>query len=83
MVILNFVLMGLLGGLAHTFIIAKTWQDLKAFKNVRRVIIGAIVGFLYSFLWSDWGFPNMIMCFISGWWGVSFLENLAMRFKPS
>jgi len=77
-----FSFMGFLGGLAHALIISKRWKDLKKFTTVRRVIIGAIVGFLYFFMWSEWTFPNAIMAFVSGYWGVTFLEELAERFKP-
>jgi len=71
-----FIIMGFLGGLAHALIISKKWEDLKKFTTARRVIIGAIVGFLYFFMWSEWNFPNAIMAWVSGYWGTTFIEEI-------
>jgi len=82
-ILLTFTVLGLLGGLAMALLIAKTWREFASYATVRRVAIGAIVGFLYYFLWSEWTYPNCVMAFISGMWGVDFLERLRERFRPS
>jgi len=78
---LLFAFMGFLGGLARALIVAKKWSDVRKFKTLRRVVIGVISGFVYFQLWSQYTFPNTIMAFVVGWWGVSFLERLAKRLK--
>ena len=74
--VLLFIVMGTLGGLAHTVIDAQGWGDLKKFSSFKTVIIGAIVGFLYNYLHSDYSFPNGVMSFVSGYSGVDFLTKL-------
>jgi len=81
--LLYFVFTGFLGGLAYVLLKSQKWEDLKKFMMVRRVIIGAIAGFIYFFLWSDYDFPNTIMSFVSGYFGCDFIESLVKRFKPN
>ena len=76
----HFVLMGFLGGVAHALISAKKWTELKKFPLVRMVILGAITGVVYYYCHSDWGFPNAVMSFVSGYAGVSFIEQLISKF---
>jgi len=79
--LLYFSAMGFLGGLAYVLLMSEKWEDLKKFKMIRRLIIGAIAGIVYFFLWSDYNFPNTIMSFISGYFGCDFIETLVSRFK--
>lgn len=82
MVVLNFVFMGFLGGLAYVLINSKKWKDLKEFKSFRRYLLGAITGFLYYNLYSSWNWPNIIMSFVTGYMGTTFIESLIERLKP-
>jgi len=75
------VVLGLLGGSANVLLWAQGWSDLKAFKSARQIIIGAIVGYVYSFLHSDYGFPNYVMSFVAGYMGTDFLQGIIERFK--
>jgi len=75
------VVLGLLGGSANVLLWAQGWNDLKTFKSARQVIIGAIVGYVYSFLHSDYGFPNYVMSFVAGYMGTDFLQGIIERFK--
>jgi len=75
------VALGTAGGIAHVFIDAKSWGDVKKFSSVRQIVIGAIVGGLYTFLHSDYGFPNFVMTFISGYAGIDFLEGIIDKFR--
>jgi len=79
--ILWFIAMGLLGGLAHALVEAKKWSDLKKFKFWKRLTLGAVVGVVYYFCYSDWDFPNSVMSFVSGYAGASFIENLTARLR--
>jgi len=81
-VLLTFTVLGLLGGLAVALLLAKKWKDLYEFSFFRRVVAGAISGFIYYFLWSDWSYPNAVMAFVAGMWGTDFLERLRERFRP-
>lgn len=79
--ILQFVLMGLLGGACFVLLKAEGWADLKKFTMVRRLIIGCVVGYLYSLLYSDYAFPNFIMSFVAGYAGTDFIEAIVIKFR--
>lgn len=76
---LQFIFMGLCGGFTFVLMKAEGWTDLKQFKMVRRILIGAVVGFLYFFLYSEHNFPNMVMSFVSGYMGTDFIESLIKK----
>lgn len=75
----QFVLLGFLGGLAYALLKSEDWADLIKFSLARRLIVGTIVGYLYNILYSNYDFPNMIMCFVSGYAGVEFIEGLVHK----
>jgi len=75
------VALGTVGGIAHVFVDSKDWNDVKKFSSVREIVIGAIVGSIYTFLHSDYGFPNFIMTFISGYAGIDFLEGIIDKLR--
>jgi len=76
-----FAFMGFLGGLAHSFLVCKSWREFRSFKSVRLIVIGVIVGVVYFFCYSEYNFPNGVMAFISGYAGPSFIESLVLRVK--
>jgi len=71
--------LGAVGGFAAIMVGAEKWGDLKTFAAFKRYILGAIIGGLYFLLHSDYGFPNMIMSFISGYAGTDFFDKLAEK----
>jgi H+/Cl- antiporter ClcA len=77
-----FVLSGLLGGLFYVLMWTKTTKELKDYNNVKRVFLGAVVGYVYFFLHSDYNFPNGVMAFVTGYMGTDFIEALIERFAP-
>jgi len=77
--ILLFVLLSLLGGIAYVLIEAEEWADLKSFKTVRHIMISSIVGVIYYNLYSEWDFPNMVMSFVSGYMGPTFIQGLLKK----
>ncbi len=77
--ILLFVFLSLLGGIAYVLIDAEKWDDLKTFKTARHILISLIVGVIYYNLYSDWDFPNMIMTFVSGYMGPTFIQGLLKK----
>jgi uncharacterized membrane protein YeaQ/YmgE (transglycosylase-associated protein family) len=78
---LLFIVSGLLGGLASALIWAKSWQDLKAFDFFRAVVLGAIGGYVYFLLHSEWYLPNSVVAFVWGYAFKDFIEALVERVK--
>lgn len=83
--IVTFIILGTLGGVAHVVLDAESWEDLKKFSAFKRLVIGAVIGYLYIYLHSDYGFPNTIMTFVSGYAGTDFIKGIIDRLtkKPS
>jgi len=77
-----FVLIGLLGGITHSFLLARNWSELRQLSFAKSVWAGAVAGLLFYLIHSQWTVPNGIVCFFAGWWGRMFLMSLAKRFKP-
>ena len=77
-----YVALGLLGGSTYVLVeVAKTWRDLTTFSAVKRYILGGIVGFLYQIGHSEYNWPNNLMCFVSGYAGVHFVQALVRRYE--
>jgi hypothetical protein len=78
---LHFMLMGFLGAFLYVLMWAKKPENLYSFEAVRHLVVGVIVGYIYSILYSEYSFPNAIMSLVAGWMGVDFIESLVERFK--
>jgi len=74
-----FIAMGVLGAIAYVLINSDEWSDLITFAASKRYLLGAIAGVIYSNLYSNYDFPNSIMCFVSGYSGVSFIEGIVNK----
>ena len=81
--ILWFVFLGLLGGLTYIVMESESWNDLITYNAFKRYLLGAIVGFLYNILHSEYSYPNSMMCFVSGYAGTTFIESLSQRYARS
>lgn len=81
--VILFVVMGTIGGLAHVIVDAEKWEDIMKFSSFRDISVAAIVGFLYNYLHSDWGFPDGVMCFVSGYMGTDFLLGIIKKYQKS
>lgn len=68
---LYYTIAGLLGGLASALIWAREWKDLKAFEFFRAVALGAIGGFLFYLVHTEWSVPNGVVAFV---WGYAFRD---------
>ena len=79
--ILLFILVGALGGLTYVFMIAESWDEFKEFNSHKRLILGGIIGFIYFYLHSDWGYPNAVMTWVSGYMGPTFVDQLIEKRK--
>lgn len=79
--VLWFVLLGFIGGVAHVVVDAKEWEDLKKFSSFKQSILGAICGFIYCLLYSEYSFPNTVMTFVSGYMGTDFMLKIIEKFQ--
>lgn len=79
----NFIVLGLLGALVYVILWSKTYADLLSYSSFRHVIVGSVVGYVYSILYSDYGFPDFIMCFVAGYMGPDFIEALIEKMRPT
>jgi len=78
--IILFIVNGFVGGLLHLLISSKKLSDLKKFSNYKVLVIGAIVGYMYYFLHSDYNFPNGIMTIVAGYMGQDFITKVFNKF---
>jgi len=79
--ILQFTLMGLLGGSTYVLFSARERADLFSFGAYRRYGLGIAMGCLYHFLHSDWNFPNAASSFIYGLGATFIIENIIDRIR--
>ena len=80
--IIGSTIMALLGSITHTLMWIKSWEELTKFENVRTILLGIIVGFLYGVLRVEHGFPDSVMSFVVGYTAKDFLDWLVEKFKP-
>ena len=75
-----FIILGFVGSTAYVLLNSESYADLFKFDSVKRYIVGILVGGIYNILYSDYNFPNSIMCFVAGYTGIHFIEGLVNRF---
>ena len=68
-----------IGGIGHAVAWSKSLKDLKKWEAVKRMILGAVAGFLYGLMRVEYGAPDGVVSFISGWFGVDFIESVIAR----
>jgi len=76
------IILGMVGGITNVVLWAESWADIKQFKSFKRIVTGAIVGFIYYFLVQNSGFPDLIMTYVAGYFGTDFLQGILEKFKP-
>jgi hypothetical protein len=76
-----FIISGLLGGVASALLWAKNWGDLKRFEFARDVILGAIGGYLYFLMHTEWNVPNGVVAFTFGYAFQDVVEGAVERIK--
>jgi uncharacterized membrane protein YeaQ/YmgE (transglycosylase-associated protein family) len=74
--IIHFVLLGGLGAFLSDLIWAEKVQDLYSFEALRSVAIGFIVGYLYQLLYQNYGFPDLVMAMVAGYFGKDVVKGL-------
>jgi hypothetical protein len=78
---LYYTIAGLLGGLASALIWAKSWEDLKAFDFTRSIVLGAVGGYLFYMMHSEWNIPNGVVSFVFGYTFKDAIEALVERVR--
>lgn len=79
--VLWFIFLGLVGGIAHVLVKAEGWGNIKEFRAFKRCILGAVCGFIYYSLYSDYNFPNAVMTIVSGYMGTDFILGIVEKFR--
>lgn len=69
---------GLIGGIAYIFF----WRVKETYEAVRHVVLAGIAGIIYTLLRSEYGFPDLIVTVIVGWFGPDFVSGITHRFRP-
>jgi len=79
--IISFTILGALGGLLRILIHTDSLKEALQYANSKWVIVGAISGLAYYFLYSDYNFPNHFMALVAGYSGADFIVAAAERSK--
>jgi hypothetical protein len=77
--LLLFIVSGLLGGVASALLWAKSWGDLKKYETFRSIVLGAIGGFLYYLMHTEWNLPNGVVAFAFGYAFQDIIEGLIAK----
>jgi uncharacterized membrane protein YeaQ/YmgE (transglycosylase-associated protein family) len=79
--IISFIILGALGGLLHVLIHTSSLKEALQYNSSKWIIIGAISGLAYYFLYSDYHFPNSFMAIVVGYTGADFIIAAAARVR--
>lgn len=87
--VLHFIVMGVIGAFLSILRHMENWNDLRLYRYQRRLVEGAIIGYLYSILYNSYGFPDLIVTVSIGYTGSdlferileSILENMANKYR--
>jgi hypothetical protein len=81
--LINFIVLGALGGVLHVLVHTSSLKEALQYNSSKWVIIGAISGLAYYFLYSDYGFPNHFMAIVVGYTGADFIVAAAARLNKA
>ena len=77
MVDLNFVLMGVLGGIARALMIARGFRELKSYDATKAIVLGLIGGIVYYHMVTEWGAPDTAITFFFSYSFTDIVDRLA------
>jgi flagellar biosynthesis protein FliR len=78
--LVGFAILGALGGLLRLLIHTNSLNEALTYANSKWVLVGAISGLAYYFLYTDYNFPNHFMAIVVGYTGADFIEAGSRRF---
>jgi len=73
---------GLVGAFLATLFWSKSAKDLVSYEGVRNYVVGLISGYIYYLLYSEYNFPNALMCIVFGYFGKDVIETFFERLRP-
>jgi len=79
--IISFTILGALGGLLRVLLHTSSLKETLQYANSKCVLIGAITGLAYYFLYADYGFPNHFMALVAGYSGADIIDAGFSRFN--
>ena len=79
--LISFIVLGALGGLLRILLHTESLSEALSYNNAKWVLIGAISGLAYYFLYTDYNFPNHFMALVVGYSGADFIEAGSRRFN--
>jgi len=74
--LLLFTLNGLLGGLACALLHAESFREVLSYTSVRAIVLGAVGGYIYYYMFTEWRLPDSVMAFVFGYAFKDFVEAL-------
>jgi 4-amino-4-deoxy-L-arabinose transferase-like glycosyltransferase len=80
---LMFIISGLLGGVASALLWARGWEYVKRFEFARAIILGAIGGYLYYLMHTEWSLPNGVVAFVFGYAFQDIIEGVIDKVKQT
>jgi uncharacterized membrane protein YeaQ/YmgE (transglycosylase-associated protein family) len=79
--LINFIILGALGGLLRLLLHTESLSEAIQYSNSKWILVGAITGLAYYFLYSDYGFPDSFMALVVGYTGADIIEAGSRRFS--
>ena len=76
-----FILHGFIGAVIAVLVKAYSWRYLKSWSAVRYYVLGALSGYVYYWLHSEYSFPNAVMSIVAGYFASDFLESFLQQVK--
>ena len=77
--LVSFTILGALGGVLRVLLHTESLGEALTYANSKWVLVGAITGLAYYFLYSDYGFPNSFMAILVGYTGADFIEATSRK----
>jgi len=77
--VMSFTILGALGGVLYVLVHTSNLKEALQYNNYKWVIIGAISGLAYYFLYTDHNFPNGFMALVVGYGGADFIITATAR----
>ncbi len=77
--LINFIVLGALGGALRVLIHTSSLSEALMYDNIKWVLVGAITGLAYHYLYTDHNFPNQFMALIAGYSGADIIVATAER----
>jgi len=76
--ILTHGLFALIGAIGYIFF----WRIKEIYEAGRHMVLAIVAGIIYALLRTEYGFPNLLVTIIVGWFAPDFIESIIERVKP-